>query len=179
MVHTPYDPDRANPREHLDDVELRRRAGQLLDRTLQSLHLPPVEGAEEAVRAAARDVAPAFVSALAALYGLSGPTDLASFRRAYVEGALAGWKPGTSSRCTRAGLRVDSPGCPLLSAIAQEPRLCEACQRLHEETARLMIPEEFRRVAFHRLAVQGDPSCAFTFVLDAEAGLLRRARELI
>lgn len=128
--------------------------------------------------AAADALAPRLLSKLAEIYDVTS-WDLPTFRRAYVDGALAGWKPGTNSVERGTGLHVISPGCPLLQDAAQDFRACRMCQLLHDRCARLALGGDVRSVALPRLATLGAPACVIDFRLDPQLMLRRRVQALV
>ncbi|MFA5862108.1 MAG: hypothetical protein WDA16_10480, partial [Candidatus Thermoplasmatota archaeon] len=118
------------------------------------------------------------MSRLAEIYDIAS-WDFPTFRRAYVEGALAGWKPGTVFTEWGVGVRVTSPGCPLLEEAARDFRACRTCQLLHDRCARLALGRDIRSVAFLRLATLGAPACVIDFRFEAGMMLRRRIHALV
>jgi hypothetical protein len=109
----------------------------------------------------AAQLAPAFLDRLAALYAIRD-WDRARFRRAYIDGALASWRPGSVVREEDGALRVESPVCPLRERAARDPRVCRMCRLFHEVVARTSMPGQVRGVTFEALATRGDDNCVMT-----------------
>lgn len=143
------------------NMEKDARAAEIIDRFHAGEDLAPFLPGEPS-GAAALDVAdldaPRVMAALGRLYGV-GQWDYDLFKELYVKGALATWKPGTVVTEDERVLRVESPGCPILADVARDPRVCQACQLLHEGAARIAMTDAVESVAFERLVPRGDDSC--------------------
>lgn len=164
--------------EESAEIARRAEAGALLDRRLRDSRAPPPERGARALDDAGRRLASSFMRDLAAIYGVDA-WSLASFRRAYVEGALASWKPGTTARMREERLRVESPGCPLEAEAARDPAACRACQVFHAHAAQIALECDFKGVTFHALATEGAPACLFSFEVTPEAAQRERLDELL
>lgn len=85
--------------------------------------------------------------------------DKESFDRAFVEGALDGWRPGSLVQRTPGKLRVVSSTCPIAGDVEKDPRLCGACQALQKHAAHLALIGQVRSVSFERLMSKGESAC--------------------
>lgn len=148
---------RPDPRPRDADAE----AAALLQAYFDSGPLPaPVPGAPVrlvTVVQALRD-APALAAELQRIYGLER-WDGAAFRRWFLEGALAAWRPGTTVGADASGMTVRSPVCPLLAQASADPRVCQLCQAVQEVLARSAMPGQLGEVRFRELATRGAPAC--------------------
>lgn len=143
-------------------AERRRRAlgGLLLRRTLERVVAPRAGRADPAAAAAAAD---AFLWELGRAYDVEH-WDLHELRRAFLEGALEGWRP-TTVQADALQIRVAGATCPFLAAAARDPSACQACQAFLAAVPRLAAPRHVQDVVFEALPTRGDPACSFRVVL--------------
>lgn len=150
------------PSRILTDDERRRIAGFVLHAYLAGRKLPDhVAGVPESqivdrlMRADAKEM----LETLRDLYGVAWWTR-EEFERAFVEGALAGWKPDTATVSARGPeLRVISTSCPIAAEVDKDRRLCDACQALQRHAAYLAMFGQVEDVAFEQLMSEGDGAC--------------------
>lgn len=131
-------------------------------RFVEGAALPPYVPGEPrglAARMAAALVAPGLLRAVARSRGVTFWT-WARFRREFLMGAYAAWRPGTEVQERGRELRVTSPTCPLLAAARLDPRACEFCRSALEAAARRAVPGEIEDMAWDRLIARGDDECA-------------------
>lgn len=151
--------------EEPDDERLRReRAGALMQLAMDLRHLPdflPGEPSGIAAASVASQLAPIVVDELAALYDVRTWTP-DEFVRAYVEGALSAWKPGTRVERSSSALRIISPVCPVGAEVELDARTCQMCRALHAEVARRAIGAT---VEFEELISRGEAACTTTVKL--------------
>ena len=102
-----------------------------------------------------------FLDALAKLYHVRHWTT-ASFERAFLMGAVPGWRPGASVHKTTDGYRVVSPICPIGALAEVDKDACRACRTFQEAVARQALPERARFITFHGLIAEGDATCDAT-----------------
>lgn len=144
-------------------------AARVLDQVLRRPLPPYLPGEPRRLPALveATLAAPQLLDALARIHGVRR-WDWRSYKRAFVEGTLAAWRPG--SIVTEKGpiLRITSPVCPLAAAAGLDPRVCEQCRFALEATARLALPGQVERVGFDARITAGDPVCTMT--LQRRAG---------
>lgn len=145
------------------DQEERRRAvaGFLLHAQLAGRQLPEHLGDipdRMLVDRLARMDAKELLASLLELFGIEW-WNRDTFVRAFVEGALKGWRPGTLVQETPSRLRVVSRACPIAAEVERDPRLCEACQDLQKHAAYLALIGQVESVAFEQLMSKGDGVC--------------------
>lgn len=145
--------------EGTDEERVRReRAGALMQLAMDLRHLPdflPGEPSGIAAASAASQLAPIVLEELAALYDVrTWTTD--EFVRAYVEGALSAWKPGTRVERSSSALRIISPVCPVGAEVELDPRTCQMCRALHAEVAKRAIGAS---VEYGDLISRGEAAC--------------------
>lgn len=145
-------------------------AGITLRAHLAGLALPealPSDAMQVASFVASTGAVPEFLRDLAGLYE-HGSWTLSRFEREFVLGAMAALRPGTLVRKDAGGLRVLSPGCPIASDVARDPRVCQFCRAFQEQVARTALPGEVVEVRFDQLAHR-DGVCEMDIRLRGEA----------
>ena len=98
--------------------------------------------------------------------------DKESFDRAFVQGALAGWRPGSLIQHAPGKLRVVSTTCPIAAEVERDPRLCQSCQALQRHAAYLALIGQVEDVHVERLMSRGESACELQVTFRPE----RRAR---
>lgn len=81
------------------------------------------------------------------------------FQRAFVQGAIQGWKPGTLVQKRTDGLRIVGTTCPVAAEVERDPRVCEMCQALHRHAAYLALMGQVADVSFDRVMSKGESAC--------------------
>lgn len=115
----------------------------------------------------ARMDAKEILATLQELYGV-GWWSKEEFRRAFVDGALQGWRPGTLVQARPSGLRIVSTTCPLGADVERDARACEACQATQRHAAYLALIGQVEDVRFGRLMSQGEGGCELTITFRPE-----------
>lgn len=162
------------PKEFRIDIDLwrRRLAGVLLHGTLAGRALPEsVEGltGQPLVDRIARMQAKELLETLKEIYGIDH-WDHAAFEKAFVEGALEGWKPGTTVQDLPHRLRVLSHACPIADEVDKDPRVCSMCQAVQTHAARLALRGDVQDASFSQLMSRGDGACQLDVVLRPSRG---------
>lgn len=122
-----------------------------------ALFAQAVADAKGGAYAGADAAAARLVDALVELYGLPG-WDMRGFVDAFASRVLAAWSPGTAIRTEGDSVRVETPLCPIASAVARDPRLCASCLRVKEAVAaRAAGPGG--EVTTESLVTRGDGAC--------------------
>ncbi|HLE97781.1 MAG TPA: hypothetical protein VI997_10460 [Candidatus Thermoplasmatota archaeon] len=144
-------------------TEKDRRAARLIERALEAAVGPYIPGEPRGLSAAhaGEREAPRFADTLAALEGIER-FDRASFRTAYLDGALAEWRHGGEVVDGARETTIRAWTCPLRSAATLDPRVCAGCRAFQEGVARAALPGEVEAVTFERLITRGDPVCETT-----------------
>lgn len=139
------------------DPTLREKAGRLyqehLDRWILESHMADFRGAPEA-----NGTVQHFLRELGRLYGVRHWT-LESFERAFIQGAVLGWRPGTVTQRVNGGFRILSPTCPLGAATEVDSLACRACRSFQEAVAREALAERARFTSFSDLIADGNAVC--------------------
>lgn len=149
-----------SPPQH-DDAWRRAIAGFALHARLAGRHIPDhVAGIPDRmfVDRLARMDAKELLAFLQEIYGVAW-WDRKSFERAFVAGALEGWRPGSLLQHAPGGLRVVSTSCPIGAEVEKDPRLCQACQSIQKHAAYLALIGQVEGVGFDRLISKGASSC--------------------
>jgi hypothetical protein len=144
-----------------DEARLRRAAGALVHAYLANRRLPdylPGEPSRLAAAIVAWEDAPELLATVAELFGVKRWTR-EEFLRVFIEGALAGWQPGLVVHESSGGVRILAPTCPVSADVERDPRVCQACQALHEQAARVALPGRVASVDFNQLIADGDAAC--------------------
>lgn len=149
------------PRIERDDERLRETAGfvlhaHLADRTLPE-HLGDVPDRMLVDRLARID-AKEVLAVLQDVYGIDW-WDAEAFERAFVRGALEGWRPGSLVQRTPDALRIVSTTCPIAADVERDPRLCDACQAIQRHAAYLALIGQVKDVHVDRLMSRGESAC--------------------
>lgn len=145
----------------LDEEAQRRLAGFILHAQLAGRTLPRHMGdmpERMIVDRLARMDAKEVLATLQELYGVEWWTK-EEFQRAFVDGALQGWRPGTLIQQRPDGLRIVSTTCPIAADVEKDPRLCVACRALQKHAAYLALIGQVEDVRQHRLMSNGESSC--------------------
>lgn len=106
----------------------------------------------------ARMDAKAVLATLQDVYGIER-WDMESFDRAFIEGALGGWRPGSLVQHAPGKLRVVSTTCPIGAEAEKDPRICEVCQAFQKHTAYLALVGQVEDVRIPRRMSQGESAC--------------------
>lgn len=149
------------------EIRQRERAGMLLQMELDRRHLPdflPGEPSRLAASTTAAELAPGFIEKLARLYRVRR-WGRDAFMRAYVRGALEGWRPGQRVEERPDLIRVVSYSCPLAAEAELDPRACQMCRAFHGEVAQRTMGSDVRDVRFDRILTRGDATCTMTVSL--------------
>jgi hypothetical protein len=153
---------RSDPTVDVQEDERRRAiAGFILHAQLAGRHLPEHLGdmpdrmlVDRLARMDAKEV----LARLQELYEVEWWTKEA-FQRAFIEGAIQGWKPGALFQRKPNGLRVVSTTCPIAADVEQDPRLCEACRAIQKHAAYLALIGQVEDVRQERVMSKGESSC--------------------
>ena len=146
----------------VDDEAMRRAvAGFLLQASLAGRKLPEHLGdvpdrllVDRLARMDAKEV----LATLQELYGVEW-WDREEFERAFLEGAIRGWKPDTLVQRKPDGLRVVSTTCPVAADVEKDARTCEACRAIQKHAAYLALIGQVEDVRFDRLMSKGESAC--------------------
>lgn len=141
--------------DHGHELALREKAGRLYQEHLDRWMLESyANGAPRRPDAAV----PHFLQELARLYGVRHWT-IETFERAFVRGAVLGWRPGTSTLRVDGGFRILSPSCPLGAVTEIDPSACGACRSFQDAVAREALAEQARFISYDELISEGDGVC--------------------
>lgn len=88
--------------------------------------------------------------------------DRESFERAFVEGALAGWRPGSLLQRGADSLRIVSTTCPVAADVEKDPRLCQSCRALQVHAAYLALIGQVEGIDAGRVMSRGESACEIT-----------------
>lgn len=88
--------------------------------------------------------------------------DRESFEKAFVEGVLDGWRPGSLVQRGIQSLRIVSTVCPVASDVEKDARICQACRAIQSHAAYLALIGQIERVEFTRLMSRGESACEAT-----------------
>ena len=144
-----------------DDDARRRLAGFLLHAQLAGRNLPERVGDmpdRMIVDRLARMDAKELLATLQELYGVEWWTK-EEFQRAFVDGALQGWRPGTLVQERPDGLRIVSTTCPIAADVEKDPRLCRSCRAIQKHAAYLALIGQVEDVSVDRVMSKGDSAC--------------------
>ncbi len=94
--------------------------------------------------------------------------DRESFERAFVHGALAGWRPGSLIQHKPNGLRVVSTTCPIAADVENDPRLCQSCQRMQKHAAYIALVGQVEAVEMDRTMSRGESACELNIRFRAQ-----------
>ena len=145
----------------LDDDARRRLAGFILHAQLAGRDLPDHVGDipdRMLVDRLGRMDAKEILATLQELYGVEWWTK-EEFQRAFVDGALQGWRPGTLVQQRAGGLRIVSTTCPIAADVEKDPRLCQACQAIQKHAAYLALIGQVQDVSVDRVMSRGESAC--------------------
>lgn len=112
----------------------------------------------------ARMDAKEILATLAEIYDITW-WDKESFERAFVRGALEGWRPGSLVQRTPGRLRVVSTTCPIAADVERDPRQCEACRAIQKHAAHLALIGQVSEVRVDRTMAKGESSCELNVLL--------------
>lgn len=138
-----------------------------LERPRIAAYLPGEPSGAAAV-AAAEESAPEFLETLGDIYGVRDWTP-ETFRRAFIDGALAHWRPGSKVQETGPdSLRIISDVCPSAGDVALDARVCQACRTFQQQVVRIALPAQVKEVRHDHLISRGDAVC--TVDIEVEQG---------
>lgn len=147
-----------------DEAWLRAVAGFMMNAQLAGRKIPEHIGDvpdRMLVDRLARESAKQLLAGLQEVYGVDW-WDKASFERAFVRGALEGWRPGSLIQTSPGQLRVASTTCPIAAEVEKDPRLCQSCQALQKHAAYVALFGQVGDVTFERVMSKGSSACEFT-----------------
>lgn len=154
------------------DLERRLVAGAALHAFLSGRqlpehlpHLPDGQIVDRLTRADAIE----FLSILKELYGVSWWNE-DEFKRAFLDGALAGWRPGTLVQRSPRQIRIVSTECPIAADVESDPRACDACQAFQRHAASLALFGGVKDVTFRQRMSRGDSACEVEIDLRPPGG---------
>jgi hypothetical protein len=150
-------PERLSPREAFRRI----LAGRALHARLSGVAIPAHPAGtrdgrplDRFARANAREL----LAILKDVYGVPW-WDPESFERAFVHGALEGWRPGSLIQRSATGLRVVSTTCPIASDVEKDPRLCDACRALQAHAAYVALLGQVEDARVDRVMSRGESAC--------------------
>ena len=168
------DPERL-PQELRNDEWRRAVAGFVLHAQLAGRNLPEALADipdRMLVDRLARMDAKELLATLQELYGFEW-WDKDAFERAFVHGALEGWRPGSLVQHPPGRLRIVSTTCPIAADVERDPRLCQSCQALQKHAAYLTLIGQVAEVRVDRVMSRGESACELNITFRPE----RRARQ--
>lgn len=146
----------------LDDAELKQRiAAFVMHAPLAGRRLPQHLGDmpdRMLVDRLARMDAKELLETLREIYQVEH-WDRETFEKAFIEGALEGWRPGSLVQHGPKSLRIVSTTCPVAADVEQDLRTCEVCRAIQRHAAYLALIGQVEGVEFTSLISRGESAC--------------------